>query len=232
MPSDPTQPTAPSPDPIAAVASLAEPTRRRLYDAVAASDQPVDRDDAARAAAVSRELAAFHLDRLVASGLLEAVYRRRSGRTGPGAGRPAKFYRRPEETVAVSLPARRYELAARLLAASLGSSRGRRARARLFELARSFGAAVGARVEPGGTAELTSELTRIGYEPRERPDGTINLQNCPFDDLVDDHREVICGMNLALLTGLCAAAGGDLLAEPLPGGVRCCVQLRPADADA
>jgi predicted ArsR family transcriptional regulator len=232
MPPDPTERTPPQIDPIDAVASLAEPTRRRLYEAVVSSDEPVDRDDAARAGGVSRELAAFHLDRLVKSGLLEAVYRRRSGRSGPGAGRPAKFYRRPPETVALSLPARRYELAARLFATALGASRSERARARLFELARSFGAAIGARLERDSSLDLGPELRSMGYEPRERPDGTISLQNCPFDDLVEDHREVTCGMNLALLAGLCDAAGGELRAEPLPGDVRCCVQLRPVSADA
>ncbi|HLO35721.1 MAG TPA: helix-turn-helix domain-containing protein, partial [Candidatus Deferrimicrobium sp.] len=83
-------------DPIGAVALLAEPTRRALYDLVVASGEPVGRDDAVAALGISRELAAFHLDRLVEAGLLETEYRRRSGRTGPGAGRPAKLYRRAE----------------------------------------------------------------------------------------------------------------------------------------
>src|SRR3954454_15099535 len=92
---------------VAAVAALAEPTRRRLYDHVARAAEPVGRDDAAEALGLPRATTAFHLDRLVDDGLLEAVFARRSGRTGPGAGRPAKLYRRSPCSVSVSLPERR-----------------------------------------------------------------------------------------------------------------------------
>src|SRR5215207_8423675 len=87
------------------VAALAEPVRRRLYELVARSGAPVDRDTAAEAAGIGRPLAAFHLDRLVRDGLLAVEFRRRSGRTGPGAGRPAKFYLRPRDRdISVALP--------------------------------------------------------------------------------------------------------------------------------
>ena len=61
----------------------------------------VDGNEAAASVGISRALAAFHLDRLVKDGLLIPEYRRLSGRTGPGAGRPAKLYRRaPREACA------------------------------------------------------------------------------------------------------------------------------------
>src|SRR3954451_15625241 len=104
---------------VTAVAALAEPTRRRLYEFVARSPFPVSRDDVAGATDVPRPTTAFHLDRLVADGLLDVHYERRSGRTGPGAGRPAKLYRRAESPVAVSLPERHYDLAGELLAAAV-----------------------------------------------------------------------------------------------------------------
>src|SRR5687767_3619385 len=104
---------------LAAVAALAEPTRRRLYDHVARQPAPVGRDDAAEAVGVPRATAAFHLDRLVADGLLDVHYERRTGRTGPGAGRPAKLYRRAECAVSVSVPERRYDLVGELLAQAL-----------------------------------------------------------------------------------------------------------------
>jgi len=92
------------------LAPLADPVRRTLYAFVVAQPEAVDRDAAAAGVGVGRPLAAFHLDRLAAAGLLEVEYHRRSGRTGPGAGRPAKFYRRARglET-SVSLPPRRYD---------------------------------------------------------------------------------------------------------------------------
>ena len=77
-------------DDLAALRLLDEPVRRRLYDWVAAQDEPVGREQAASATGISRALATFHLDKLADAGLLEASYRRLTGRVGPGAGRPAR----------------------------------------------------------------------------------------------------------------------------------------------
>ncbi|HEX8759487.1 MAG TPA: helix-turn-helix domain-containing protein, partial [Pseudonocardiaceae bacterium] len=104
---------------ISAVAALDEPTRRRLYDYLVRQPEPVSRDDAAAALELPRTTAAFHVDRLVDEGLLNVVYQRRTGRTGPGAGRPAKLYQPSDQHVTVSLPQRRYDLAGRLLSSAL-----------------------------------------------------------------------------------------------------------------
>ena len=79
-------------DQTAAVAALRDPTRRALFDAVARSDTPVSIDEVVRATGTPKSTAALHLDRLVELGVLAAGFERRSGRTGPGAGRPAKVY--------------------------------------------------------------------------------------------------------------------------------------------
>src|SRR4051794_10458629 len=107
---------------VAAVAALAEPTRRRLYEYVVRRPHPVSRDDVAGALGVPRPTAAFHLDRLVADGLLDVHYERRTGRTGPGAGRPAKLYRRSDASGTGSLPGRRYHPAGGLLPPALGEA--------------------------------------------------------------------------------------------------------------
>src|SRR5918997_1267884 len=109
-------------DGVAAVAALAEPTRRRVYEHVSRQPAPVDRDEVAAAVGLPRTTAAFHLDRLARSGLLDVHFERRSGRSGPGAGRPAKLYRRADRPVAVSLPGRRYDLAGELLAGALAEA--------------------------------------------------------------------------------------------------------------
>ena len=103
-------------DPLAALSALGDATRRRVYEHVSSQPDPVSRDEAATATGIARTLAAYHLDRLAAEGLLTVTHARRSGRTGPGAGRPAKLYARPEREIAVSVPPRDYHLAARLLA--------------------------------------------------------------------------------------------------------------------
>ena len=123
MPEDPTL-EAPAPgDAVGAVASLGEPTRRALYEYVVGARDWVARDTAADAVGLERGTAAHHLDRLAADGLLDVDYQRRSGRRGPGAGRPAKLYRRARRDIDVSLPPRAYELAGRLLAEAADTSR-------------------------------------------------------------------------------------------------------------
>jgi predicted ArsR family transcriptional regulator len=225
-------------DPIEAIGALAEPTRRRLYDLVAAADEPVGRDDAVAAMGISRELAAFHLDRLVDAGLLEATYRRRNGRTGPGAGRPAKFYRRADAVVELTLPTRRYSRAAELMATAierLASASGLEA---LTQVARERGAAVAREARradgptggrPRSVRALVEVLRGAGYEPRIAPDGSVCLRNCPYDALVADHRDVTCGMNLAWADGLVGGLGihgVEVELDPEPG--RCCVVIHPA----
>jgi len=108
-------------DDVAAIAALGEPTRRRLYAYVVRRPEPVTRDEVAAALRIPRATVAFHLDKLVAEELLSVTFERRTDRAGPGAGRPAKLYRRSDRQVAVTLPERRYELAGHLLAAALES---------------------------------------------------------------------------------------------------------------
>ncbi|MFD0475508.1 helix-turn-helix domain-containing protein [Nonomuraea thailandensis] len=135
---------------VSAVAALDEPTRRRLYEFVVRQPEPVSRDQAAGAVQAPRNTVSFHLDKLVAEGLLEAVYQRRTGRTGPGAGRPSKLYRRAPGQIAISLPERHYEIAAHLLAGALQTAQasGEPPRAALDRRARELGRELGGRARP------------------------------------------------------------------------------------
>jgi predicted ArsR family transcriptional regulator len=210
------------------VGLLAEPIRRALYEAVVQAPGSVDRDTAAAAVGIKRPLAAFHLDQLVDGGLLDVEYRRRSGRTGPGAGRPAKFYRRAEGTqVDVSLPARRYRLAAEILAEGLERTHEPAALAGVQEAARSMGGrlAEAAPRDAGDRAALLAVLADNGFEPLEE-DGAIRLRNCPFDALVSEHRSLTCGLNLTLLQSVAAelpASGFRPVPRSRPGW--CCVEF-------
>src|SRR6478672_8177942 len=152
---------------VAAVAALAEPTRRRLYDHVVRSPAPVSRDDASAATGVPRATAAFHLDRLVDDGLLEVQFQRLSGRTGPGAGRPAKLYRRAECSVSVSLPERRYDLAGELLAAAVAEAEqsGERPAAVLERRAFRRGSELAADVGEQSRDAALRVLEEHGFEP-------------------------------------------------------------------
>ena len=222
-------------DDVASLGSLGDPTRRAMYDFVSRQAEPVGRDEAAAAAGIGRTLAAYHLDRMVEDGLLEVSFARRTGRSGPGAGRPAKLYRRASREFKVSLPPRDYELAARIFADAVDSELTGRAKAALHESAQGFGSEVAAEVErqmagrrPAERAEVLEQvLAERGYEPFRDTDGVIRLRNCPFDCLADAHRQTVCGMNLALLEQAAASPEGTLEAvlDPRPG--RCCVALVP-----
>jgi predicted ArsR family transcriptional regulator len=218
------------------LAGLGDPLRRALYRYVAERGVPVSRDEAAQAAGISRPLAAYHLDKLVDDGLLAASYQRRSGRQGPGAGRPAKHYLRADRQIELSLPARDYAALAELLARAVEADPSGAAKAALRRAAASLGAEVGGEAaghaEPDGDpdqalAAVRGALDARGYEPYEEPDGTIRLRNCPFDRIAAQHRELVCGANHAMLGALTDRLGGGqpvrALLDPQPG--RCCVKL-------
>jgi predicted ArsR family transcriptional regulator len=221
---------------VAGVAALAEPVRRDLYLFVVGQPGPVSRDEASAGVGVPRHTAKFHLDRLVEEGLLDTDFKRLGGRDGPGAGRPTKRYRRSERQVAVALPERRYDLAGRLMAEAIdGSARsGTDVVQLLHDAASREGTVIGReaedRVGPGAgprdrLAAACETLAEYGYEPRAG-DETVELANCPFHALAQEHTDLVCGMNLALLESVVDQVGDGSMAarlDPAPG--RCCVVL-------
>ncbi|MFD7863536.1 helix-turn-helix transcriptional regulator [Streptomyces sp. NPDC057682] len=207
-----------------AVLALGDPVRRGLYRYVVGAAGDVGRDAAAEAVGISRSLAAFHLDKLADAGLLDVTFRRAAGRAGPGAGRPAKLYRRAEAEHAVSVPPRAYDAAGALLAEVVE-------RAGLDgELQASARAAWRAEGAVSEAADPVEALRERGYEPYW--DGsTLRLNNCPFHALTDRFPALVCGMNLAgiqgLLDGLPGGRGWRAAMDPHPRG--CCVALERTD---
>jgi predicted ArsR family transcriptional regulator len=223
-------------DRLAALAALAEPLRRNLYLYVTGAPDAVSREDAAGALGVSRSVAAFHLDKLAELGLLDVEYRRPPGRGGPGAGRPAKLYRRSHGEVAFTVPERHYDLAASILASAVADAQeqGVPLDQALQAASRRCGRDLGA--PPPGAAEPRSRVQALGrvaevldahgYEPCRQGD-SITLENCPFHTLAEEHRELVCGMNLGVIEGILEGAGAtevEASLDPAPG--RCCVTMR------
>jgi predicted ArsR family transcriptional regulator len=213
------------------VASLDDPVRRRLYLYVAEQEGDVSRDQAARALQISRALAAFHLDRLVKSGLLETTYRRLSGRSGPGAGRPSKLYRRAALRLDLTLPPRRYELAAQVLGTTLAAMGPESGKPVLRTTARERGRRLAEEPSVGGGSgsalqRATHALSVCGFEPRLTPAGEVVLRNCPFESLRSGNG-LVCDMNLALIEGLLDGLELDEVeARLVPREGMCCVTLR------
>jgi predicted ArsR family transcriptional regulator len=223
---------------ISGVATLNDPIRRDLYLFVTASEEAVSREQAAAEVGIQKTLAAFHLEKLTEAGLLDIEFRRLTGRTGPGAGRPAKLYRRSGRQIDVSLPPREYDLAGGLLAEAIAAAEvtGRGVRKELERAAAAFGremgeeavARVGKRASKAKRREALLEvLRRHGFEPRTQDDAII-LANCPFHALSQRFTDLVCGMNLHLMRGVRSVldfADSELQPrlEPEPG--QCCVKF-------
>lgn len=195
---------------------LTEPTRRSIYEAVRTARAPMTRDEVAAATGVTRRLAAFHLDQLAGGGLLSVDFARPPGRRGgPGAGRPSKRYHAEDVELDVSLPPRRYDIAARVLARAIAEPGGGTAQERAVAIAadegRRLGAArrTGRRMSAARTLDATAEvLTDLGYEP-SRDGGCLRLRNCPFHAVVDVAPALVCGLNDALIGGILTGLDGN-----------------------
>ncbi|HEX4981547.1 MAG TPA: transcriptional regulator [Ilumatobacteraceae bacterium] len=228
-------------DAVTAVSSLGEPTRRALYDFVVASADWVSRDRAAEAVGIERGTAAHHLDRLATDGLLDVDYQRLSGRQGPGAGRPAKLYRRARRDIDVTLPQRDYGLAARLLAEAADRSRrdGADIQTALDDAATAEGRRLADEIRvrltareaarsDGARKAVLESLAAHGFEPVSAEDGTVVLRNCPFHQLAREHTELVCGMNHRLLSAIVEVLDDTGLTARLePEEGMCCVRLHP-----
>jgi predicted ArsR family transcriptional regulator len=232
MPAVPSARSEPTRD-LDSVATLGDHARRALYRYVASQDRPVSRDEAAAAAGMKRPTVAFHLDRLVEEGLLEAAFARVSGRTGPGAGRTAKLYTRARRQIDVSLPPRSYEIVGDILAGAvedalestvpLGDAVAHAAE----QAGRRLAAGEGQHRErpAAGEHRLCDLLARAGYEPRTSPTGNVQLANCPFHELATRHTRLVCDMNRHLLQGLLDELGLSARATLDPAQGRCCVAI-------
>lgn len=222
---------------IAAVSALDDPVRASVYLHVDRAREPLSRDDVAKALRVTRRTAAIHLDRLAGVGLLDVSFKRLSGRTGPGAGRTSKLYRRSARRLSVSLPARNYELMAGILAAAIKKRRGRSpASSALESQARTVGFSIGGEAKKGLYAAPTEkrllnalygELDTRGFEPFFDAERTLRLRNCPFHELARQDEQMVCRMNQALLQGVVDGLGlGHLSAALEPSPSTCCVAFR------
>ena len=206
-----------------AVVALVDGSRRALFEYVRHADHPVTRDEAGHAAGISRGLAAFHLDKLVDAGLLRAWHEAPTGRPR-GRGRAPQVYELATAGVAVTIPERRYELIAEILADAVVDEPAN-ARGAALRLAHQRGLQVGARI-PEDAGTLAGAIERLGFEPRQNADGDLVLQNCPFHALAVRQTELVCALNHAFVTGIIDALGDTRVEARLaPGPDACCIRL-------
>jgi predicted ArsR family transcriptional regulator len=216
---------------VAAVALLDEDVRRALYEFVHRAEEPVTRDEAAAAIGISRNLAAFHLDKLVELGLLDSAI---TPRSRPTVGRAPRRYRLADNDVCVRIPERRPELLAEILVAAVvdDATDARSAADRVAaDRGRDLGAAERGRSgRPGAERAMllaAQVLERHGFEP-QRVDDTVRLRNCPFHPLAAEEPAFVCGLNLSFVGGVVEGLGAaDRVTAVLdPRAGECCVHLR------
>jgi predicted ArsR family transcriptional regulator len=202
-----------------AVATLVDASRRALYDYVRRQDHPVGREEAAEATAMSRNLAAFHLDKLVDAGLLTARYEAPAGRPR-GRGRAPKVYEPAGDGLEVTIPQRHYELIADILAEAVLDDRAP-ARDTASRVAHRRGRDLGVTLRGSG---ILDSLAGLGFEPDAGPGG-VRLHNCPFHALAARHTALVCGLNREFIAGLLDGLGESAEARLAPRPGACCVEL-------
>ncbi|MGW4339495.1 helix-turn-helix transcriptional regulator [Rhodococcus koreensis] len=218
-----------------AVAALADDLRRRMYGFIRVSRRPVSRDEAAAAVGISRRLAAFHLDKLVAVGVLQARYDAVGGIRK--VGRTPKVYEPIAADIRISIPARHPEMLADILLDAVLTDEGGRARERAVQIATQRGTELGTAARaPGRPASSGADriltlaeqvLVGRGFEPDRATPTCLRLRNCPFHPLASKAPELVCGVNHAFLTGFLTGLDAPQVQAVLaPRPAHCCVELR------
>jgi predicted ArsR family transcriptional regulator len=190
--------------------TLGDPTRRGIYVTVRESPEPVTASQIADLFDIHANVARHHLDRLVADGYLQVTRRRPSGRTGPGAGRPAKHYEPTRKNVSVQFPARRYDLLAELLLRVIERIAPDNAVEIADEIGREYGRELAAEIgfpnESGydtAAIAVARALMGVGFEVEAHPgDHELVTRFCPFGETAKNHPAIVCQLDQGLVTGL------------------------------
>jgi predicted ArsR family transcriptional regulator len=185
--------------------ALADDTRYRLYRYIGLAGRPVSIREMSRRLSLHPNTLRPHLRRLEEAGLVS-----REVRKSASVGRPQTLYAVRETE---SGDGSGYRLLAEMLC---GLVRGKRATEQAHDLAVQWGSyllAEGGLPKPGirapagpNLAVLQDALARAGFDPRFRRLAgggiEITLRDCPFRDLTDDYRDLVCTLHRGLLEGM------------------------------
>jgi predicted ArsR family transcriptional regulator len=187
--------------------ALADDTRFRLYRYLGLSGRPVSVRELSRRLSLHPNTVRPHLRRLEEAGLIT-----REIRKGQAVGRPQTLYSLAE---VATEDGRDFRLLAEMLC---GLLRTKRDRDRATVAAREWGQYLVARrgAKPGvrlparrNLAMLQEAMAEAGFDPRFRRQGTksveVTMRDCPFRELVEEHRELVCHLHRGLLEGMVGA---------------------------
>ncbi len=197
--------------------ALGDPTRRGIYITVRESPEPATATQIAELFSIHPNVARHHLDHLAEDGYLEVTRRRPEGKSGPGAGRPAKCYTATTKEIDLHFPARRYDLLSELLVrvierinpgnlAELAADVGR-------EYGKEIAAEIGAPEESGfdmAVSAVALAMTGMGFSTDPDADSRRLLtSHCPFADTAVKHPEVVCSLDRGIVSGLMETLSAD-----------------------
>lgn len=213
-----------------ALQAVGAPELREALVFVRRSEGPVSADDLAATQGVHRNVARRRLDRLTEAGLLLSRSERLTGRSGPGAGRPAKVYVPAPETRAIEFPARHHD---DLVGALLDVLPDRSRSARLRDAGARFGARLldATGVTPladrrRGLERLCRALGALGFTTRvesiDAEKAVLVSPACPLRPLVVARPEV-AELDRAMWCGLVAGAVAGIRAEDVTCETRDCL---------
>ena len=184
-------------------AALGE-SRARVLDLLRAADKPLGVQQVAAATSLHANTARFHLDNLVDTGLAE---RHVEDRTQPG--RPRMVYRAKAQEAGQ----RSYQLLATMLT-TLVAGELPQPRQAAVAAGREWGRYLAERPTPfervdaeEGIRRLSAVLADAGFAPgpvEDAGDPVIPLRHCPFREIAEQHRDVVCSLHLGLMQGVLA----------------------------
>ena len=187
---------------------------------------PITADDLAAAQDVHRNVARSRLERLVEAGLLEPAYERRSGRTGPGAGRPAKTYAVAPSLDAIEFPARRYESLLGLLVEGVSAKRLRAIGVAFGEELARLAGLKPSKSPKRAFEQMCQAVRSLGYqaslEEVGRANAVIATATCPLRPLVSAHPKA-AEIDRGMWAGLAARALAEIEVERVECETRDCL---------
>lgn len=208
------------------VTTRESPRRREVLEVLRTASAPLGVAEAAERMGLHPNTVRFHLDALVADGLVE---RRAVAPTGPG--RPRTVYSvRPGMDRGGH---RDYRLLARMLLSRWAAADPAGARAEAMETGRAWGRFLVDPLPPyepatpgRSVAALLALLDGLGFAPQpDAEDGAsgesgrtperIRLRHCPFLELAEEQGGLVCPLHLGLMQGALAELGAPLTATAL-----------------
>lgn len=192
-------------------------SRSRVLAVLQQAGEPVGVSHVAEQLRLHSNTVRFHLDALVEAGLVE-----RTAEDRHQPGRPRALYTAHPEGGATGQ--RSYRLLAEILAGFVAANVAQPAQAAV-QAGQAWGRFLAERPPPfrrvdehAATEQLTRTLSDIGFAPEavtSERSRQIRLHHCPFREVAEEHREVVCAIHLGLMQGLLAELEAPIKADRL-----------------